>query len=236
MKKKSIATTVATLALLLAAPMIPAHAGTTPGYDSAQGRTICGAYQDGGTGYGYNFEKNIPISSAGWGRLLANDPYGIKVGDNIWAKIHPTLGKTFPLSNWSGTKMITEIDPRFGPRQVPAFTNLDTAMNNATCGSTFYVGPPKALQVKPTDPIPPAGHMKVIQVRTNGISFVGTDGVMKGAVMNFRIMSGASKTFLNVHTTGPKLDPGLQDAARWTMEMLAGTTWDDFASRIGAAQ
>lgn len=59
---------------------------------------------------------------------------------------------------------------------------------------------------------------------------------MKGAVMNFRIVAGASRTFLNVRTMGPSLPWGAQSAEKWFMEMQASGTWADFASRIGAAQ
>lgn len=232
-----IAVAAATLALLVAGPTLPAYAGETPNADQAEGTTICGSYKDGGSGYGYNFEKDIKISAAGWNRLLANDPYGLKVSANIWSKILPTLGKTFPLNNWSKVELTTLVNPLGNVVVIPSYTNLNTSMNNATCGSTFEIGAPKSQSGAVGGPLVlSAGHMKVIEMRTNGITFIGTEGIMKNCVMNFRIRSGVSKTFLNIHTTGPALPIGVQDGARWFMEFIAEGTWQSFADRIGAAQ
>lgn len=85
----------------------------------------------------------------------------------------------------------------------------------------LYWSAQERLLRPPTEVVLSAGQMKVIEVLTNGITFIGAEGIMKGAVMNFRIRSGASRTFLNVHTTGPRIEPGLQDTARWFMEAMA---------------
>ena len=237
MKKKWIATIAVCLGLVMAGPISPAHAGTTPDADKYEGKTLCGAYQSGGTGYGYNMEKAIPISSAGWTRLLQNDPYGIKVGESIWSKTKTQFGALFPIHNFSHATY--EVIP-FVPTPVRTNHNLNTAMNNLTCGSTFHLGQPKANQTaataKHSDFVSP-GRFKVIQVRTNGVSFIGTEGIMKGAVMNFRIRSGASRTFLNIHATGPKFNTvSFENAARAFMESQAGATWTTLANSIGKAQ
>lgn len=238
-KKKSLAAFAATLGLILLIPIAPAHAGTTPDADKYEGKTLCGSYQSGGTGYGYNMEKPITISSAGWSRLLKNDIYGVKVGENIWAKIKPQLGSTFPLHNYSHVTYQTVKNTNGTTYQLRVNNNLNLAMNNLTCGSTFHLGSPKSYSadaVARHSTAPAPGHFKVTQVRTNGVSFIGTDGVMKGAVMNFRIRSGASRTFLNVHATGPNLNWGVENFMRDFMETQADDTWGVFANRIGQAQ
>lgn len=222
-----------------AASPAQAKASATPDIDKYFGKTICGAYKNGGTGYGYKIEKPLPLTSAAWTRLLKDDPYGLKTGDRIWGKVSPTLGKTFPLYNWSSVKAETRFDSVTGqPYYQQIFTKLNTAMNKATCGTTFWIGYEKSIPLSDRGLVQPtAGRMKVIQVRTNGITFIGTEGVMKGAVMNFRIVSGASKTFLNVHTTGPKFNTvSLENAARAFMESQANATWTTLANSIGKAQ
>ncbi|MFC0623652.1 hypothetical protein [Kribbella deserti] len=230
MRSAAVAALAAGMVLIGA---VPAQAMTTPSADATFGTTKCGSYHYGGSGYTYQFEKNIPISSAGWTRLLANDPYGLKVQDNIWKRISPSLGKVFPLYNFSTQQAVV------GPNGdvIYTHTNLNTAMNNATCGSKFWVSGPKNLAgaAALTYGIH-AGRMEVVQTRTNGISFKGIEGVMTGAVMNFRVVSGASRTFLNVHVSGPKASSDLQGWLRDFMESQASTEWQNFANNIGAAQ
>lgn len=219
---------------ILLAGAVPAQAMPTTSADATFGTNTCGAYQYGGSGYGYQFEKNIPISAAGWSRLYANDPYGLKVQDNVWKRVKPELGKVFPLNNFSA--QILETDTMGNPYN--RHTNLNTAMNNATCGSNFWVsGPKNALGAAVLAAgFPHAGRMEVIQVRSNGISFKGIEGVMTGAIMNFRIVAGASRTFLNVHVSGPAPSSDLQGWLRDFMESQASTEWQNFANNIGAAQ
>lgn len=226
---------VATLAAgILLAGAVPAQAMPTTSADATFGTNTCGAYQYGGSGYGYQFEKTIPISAAGWSRLYANDPYGLKVQDNVWKRVKPELGKVFPLYNFS--TQISGSDPLGNTYY--SHTSLNTAMNNATCGSTFWVSAhknPVGAAVM-TAGFPHAGRMEVVQVRSNGISFKGIEGVMKGAVMNFRVVSGASRTFLNVHVSGPAVSSDLQGWLRDFMESQASSEWQNFANNIGAAQ
>jgi len=240
LKKKSLAAIAVSIGLLALGPISSAHAGTTPDADKYEGTTLCGAYQNGGTGYGYNMEKNIPISSAGWSRLLQNDPYGLKVGDNIWARTKTQLGAVFPLHNYTHVTYQTVTNTNGTTYQLRVNNNLNKAMNNLTCGSTFHLGSPKSMMSDPValhSDAPAPGHFKVIQVRTNGVSFIGTEGVMKGAVMNFRVRSGASRTFLNVHATGPALNwASVENWMREFMESQADATWADFATRIGKVQ
>ncbi|AJT40500.1 hypothetical protein UM93_01200 [Psychromicrobium lacuslunae] len=246
LKKKSLAAIAITLGLIVMGPISSASAAgpgdglTTPDADAAQGTTLCGAYQNKGTGYTYKMGKDIPISSAGWGRLYQNDPYGLKVADNIWAKTKTQLGSVFPLHNYTDVtyEKINTAPPNGG--WLRTNNNLNKAMNNLTCGSTFHLGFVKSLQSDAAalhSDLPAPGHFKVIEVRSNGVSFIGIDGVMKDAVMNFRIVSGASKTWLNVHTTGPKLSWGsVEDTMRNFMEGQAGATWQEFANKIGQVQ
>ncbi|MDR2256847.1 MAG: hypothetical protein LBE25_12745 [Arthrobacter sp.] len=229
---------VSASALAVAAPA-QAAGEATPDIDKYFGTTICGAYKDGGNGYGYKKDPTIPLTSSAWTRLLKNDPYGLKTGDRIWAKVSPNLGKTFPLYNWSSVKAEMRFDSVTGqPYYQQVFSKLNTSMNNATCGSTFWIGYEKSLPLLDRGLVQPsAGRMKIIQVRTNGISFIGVEGVMKGAVMNFRVVSGANKTYLNVHTTGPKLNFGsVEDGARAFMESRAEDSWKALANSIGKAQ
>lgn len=240
MQKKSLAAFAATLGLILIGPISPAHAGTTPDADKYEGTTLCGAYRNGGTGYGYNREKDIAISSADWSRLLANDPYGLKVSDNIWSKTKPQFGAVFPIHNYTHVTHKTVNNTNGTTYQLRTNENLNKAMNNLTCGSTFHLGQPKSIQsatvAQHSDFVSP-GHFEVIQVRTNGVSFIGTEGIMKGAVMNFRIRSGASRTFLNVHATGPKFNMvSFENAARFFMESQADATWQTLATSIGRVQ
>lgn len=231
---KKLMTATATLTAAAVVSLVPtsAQAIDTPTADRYQGTTRCGAYTDGGTGYTYQMEKSIPISSAAWTRLLANDPYGLKVADTIWGKVAPSLGTVFPLYNFSSQSYTLDNYGNF----IFAQSNLNKAMNAATCGSTFWISGPKNLAGAAvlTAGGPHAGRMQVTQVRTNGISFKGIDGVMKGAVMNFRIQSGASRTFLNVHVTGPNID-FLNSLLRDAMKTQADATWQQFATNIGAA-
>lgn len=240
MKKKSLAAFAAALGLILVGPISPAHAGTTPDADKYEGKTLCGSYRNGGDGYGYHREKDITISSAGWSRLLANDPYGLKVSESIWSKTKPQFGSLFPIHNYSSVTYKTVNNTNGTTYQLRTNENLNKAMNNLTCGSTFHLGQPKSIQsataAQHSDLIAP-GRFKVIQVRTNGISFIGTEGVMNGAVMNFRIRSGASRTFLNVHATGPAYNwASIENAARSFMESQADATWETLATSIGKAQ
>jgi hypothetical protein len=232
MIKRVLATAAAAAAMILGGTT-SAHAMTTPDADSFNGTTTCGSYSSGGTGYGYTMEKDIPISSAAWTRILANDPYGIKVQDTVWSKVRPRLGTVFPLYNFSSQTMWPS------PDGVPYYTHADlnTAMNGLTCGSTFWLSGPKDARGIAALAYggPHAGRFQVTQVRSNGISFKGIEGVMKGAVMNFRIVAGANRTFLNVHATGPAME-GPAGWLRDFMKGMADEMWQKFATDIGAAQ
>ncbi len=248
MKRRLVAAFAASLSLALFTPLAvaaPAQAATghlngekTAQADKYEGKTICGATKNGGSGYGYTRAYPITISSAGWTRLLKNDPYGLNVGANIWAKTAPQLGTVFPIHNYS-SYTITRVKARV-PYTIRTNNGLNTAMNNLKCGSTFYLGSPRSMETNTTalhsKAIGP-GRFKVLQVRTNGVSFIGTEGVMNGAVMNFRIRTGASRTVLNVDTTGPAYQLiSIENWLRSFMEGQADPTWNEFATKIGKAQ
>lgn len=99
--KKTLAPIAAAAGLMIVVPVAPAQAMETPNADRFNGTTVCGSYSDRGRGYGYNQEHNIPISSAGWSRLLQNDPGGFRAQDTAWSKVKGQLGSVFPIHNYS---------------------------------------------------------------------------------------------------------------------------------------